>query len=305
MLAEGETHPGDDPIEADLEAHRVFTEAVSSHPRFREMGIREVVGEERLVNSLRVLRQGERLVVLDPLDGSSQWAMIRSGHCVAALVLVGDGQGNPSFESALIATPVHTFTLSTLTGLLQFGSTYSNDERISLLSCLPEAVIEQPSIAFTGYKTKDRRSVLTLAKFLSSWSIVTLGGNPVTPYVVAGGLTAALTLRPQYTWDAIGILMATKTDAVVGDLDGTMVYGNSFEELFNRVALTGNARVIPPMVVTKSRERYEQIVEAVSKARDEFGPGFGSGNDDLENEFPLASDNDNDLDGDGPDIGSD
>jgi hypothetical protein len=91
-----------------------------------------------------------------------------------------------------------------------------------------------------------------------------IGGNPVTPYVVTAGLTVALTLRPQVNWDAIGILLASKTDAVIGALDGTILVHETFRELFERVLLRGNARAIPAMIVAKNRDRFDETVERIA-----------------------------------------
>lgn len=278
FLAEGELHLGDDPIQADEDAHREFSRALMSHPAADHLRIQDVVGEERL-GPIPPLASGQRLVVVDPLDGSSQWAMVRAGYCVASLMLVADSAGRLRFESAIVSNPTHTFTL--IAGEpLTFGPTYGrSSEDIVVLSCLPENEVVPPSIAFTGYKPKDRGSMLALVGHLPRWSFLTIGGNPVTPYVVAGGLTAAVTIRSQATWDAIGILMCAQTDAVVGDLDGSIRSGNDVLAKFNHVTLTSNTRPIQPMVVAKDEKHFTELVEAIGKARNDFGDQFGAGMD--------------------------
>jgi hypothetical protein len=207
--------------------------------------------------------------------------MVRAGYCVAAMLFVAQSFSRIELESAVVANPIHTFTLVSREPL-SFGPTYArSDEVVFLASCQPDSPVVIPSIAFTGHKPKDRGSVLALVHELPLWSFLTIGGNPVTPYVVAGGLTAAVTIRNQTPWDAIGILMCAKTDAVVGTLDGTIIGHRGFEELFNRVALTQNTRPIPPMIVAKNRQRFEEVAAAVTKARAEFGEEFGAGMEDL------------------------
>ncbi len=262
-LAEDQFHTGDDPIVADAEAHHQFARLAQTHPAYQDLRIWGIVGEENIVRVPPRLQPGARIIVLDPLDGSGPWAMIRMGYCVAALVLLADTDGNLEVESAIVAGPTHTFTLVGDDDL-RFGPTFgapSND--LALLSTLPENELIDPSLALTGYKTRDRKAVLTLMERLSGWSIITLGGNTATPYVAVAGLTAAVTLRAQCTWDAIGILMCTATDAVVGSLDGIIVSGPTFRSLFNRVLLTGNVRAIPPMIVAKNEERLFTVSEAM------------------------------------------
>ncbi|GAB3189430.1 hypothetical protein FHX75_111220 [Micromonospora palomenae] len=280
LLAEGELHLGDDPIQADEEAQVEFGRAFSRHPAYRDLRVIDIIGEERLKPPPE-LNPGERLLVLDPLDGSTQWAMIRAGYCVAAMLFIARSAGRIQLESAIIANQTHTFTL--INGKpMTFGPTYgTSSEDAYLLSCQPDNGMVVPSIAFTGYKPKDRGSVLSLVHELPQWSFLTIGGNPVTPYVVAGGLTAAVTIREQAPWDAIGILMCSKTDAVVGTLNGTVLGHRGFEELFNKVALTRNTRSIPPMIVAKTERRFKEVATALAKARDSFGEGFGSGMEDL------------------------
>lgn len=265
-LTEGEFHTGDDPIEADRDAHSEFARFAALHPAYQDLRIWDIVGEENIVTVPPRLPAGARVIVLDPLDGSGPWAMIRSGYCVAALVLLADADGELMVESAIVAGPVHTFTLVGESDL-RFGSTFSSPRKdISLLSTLPESEWIPPSLALTGYKTTDRKVTTEIMSRLADWSIITLGGNPVTPYVVVGGLTAAATLRPQCTWDAVGILMCTATDAVVGSTDGLIVSGSTFRRLFGRVLLTGNVRAIPPMIVAKNADRYRAVSEAIGGA---------------------------------------
>src|SRR4051794_39539672 len=80
-LAEGEFHHGDDPLEVDKQAQRAFYDAAKSHPYFSDLRIVAVDGEEHIVR-VPPLAPGERLIVLDPLDGSKPWFMIRTGYCV-------------------------------------------------------------------------------------------------------------------------------------------------------------------------------------------------------------------------------
>jgi hypothetical protein len=267
-LAEDQFHTGDDPIVADAESHAQFTRFATGHPAFQELRIWGIVGEENIQAVPPRLQPGARVIVLDPLDGSWPWAMIRAGYCVAALTLIAGSDGVLKLESAIVATPTHTFTLVGDDDL-RFGPTFggpAND--MTLLSTLPENELIDPSMAFGGYKTKDRETVTRIMTRLDKWSVITLGGNPVSPYVVTGGLTAAITLRPQCTWDAIGILMCTATDAVVGLTNGDMVSGSTFRDLFGKVLLTGNVRIIPPMIVAKSRDRFSALCDAVSKDTD-------------------------------------
>ena len=282
LLAEGEMHLGDDPIQADEDSQEVFARVFSGHPAYRDLKVRDIIGEERL-KPAPDLAPGERLLVLDPLDGSTQWAMVRAGYCVAAMLFTARPGSRIELESAIIANPTHTFTL-VAGDPLRFGPTYGkSDDDGYLLSCQPDNGVVIPSVAFTGYKPKDRRSVLTLVGQLPGWSFLTIGGNPVTPYVVAGGLTAAVTIRNQTPWDAVGILMCSKTDAVVGSLDGTVMGHRDFEQLFNKVALThDDTRPIPPMIVAKNERSFEQIAIAVARAKEQFGDGFGDGMEDFQ-----------------------
>ena len=262
-LAEGQFHTGDDPIVADADAHQQFERFAKTHPAYQELKIWGIVGEEHIVKMPDRLQPGAGVIVLDPLDGSGTWTMIRSNFCVAALLLRADTDSRLGLESAIVAGPTHTFTLVGADDL-RFGNTFSGPSNdVALLSALPENELIDPSLAFTGYKTKDRPAALSIMERLGDWSVVTVGGNPVTPYVIVGGLTAAVTLRAQCTWDAIGMLMCTATDAVVGRLDGTAVSGPTFRSLFNRVLLTGNTRAIPPMIVAKNRDRLLEVSAAL------------------------------------------
>lgn len=281
-LTEGQVHPGDPPRKVDYEAHETFSSALFSHLAMPQLLVENVFGEENIPSNGRItITPGHRAVLLDPLDGSTQWSMIRAGYCVAAMMLNADADGRISLESSIVATPVHTFTL--VHGeQLRFGATNGTSTNDLLLtSCLPESTSQEPSLALTGYKIKDRGSLTALMKQTPGWAVLTLGGNPVTPYVVAGDLTAAITWRPQSTWDAIGILMASETDAVVGAIDGTLINGPDFAERFSRAVLTQNVSVIPPMVVAKTRQRFDEIVEAMDRARSEFGIEFGFGLEEL------------------------
>jgi hypothetical protein len=224
-----------------------------------------IVGEENILNIPSGLAPGARVIVLDPLDGSGPWAMIRAGYCVAALSLIAGSDGVLSFETAIVAGPTHAFTLIE-EGELSFGATFKGPaEDVALLSALPENEVIDPSVALTGWKSEDRDVVNSIMQHLGNWSVITLGGNPLTPYVLVGSLTAAVTLRAQCTWDAIGILMCTATDAVVGLHDGTLVSGRTFRRLFSRVVLTGNVRIIPPVIVAKNHDRFASLSEVMQK----------------------------------------
>lgn len=275
VLQEGELHPGDTPVEADYDAHHKFASVMNNHVASAQLAVEHIVGEEKILKSPPTVAPGSRIIVLDPLDGSTQWMMIRTGHCVSALMLLADDTGSLSVESAVVVNPVHAFTL--VNNSLMMGPTNgSSDGDIVLTSCLPDT-LEEPSLAITGFKSKDRGSFSTLIGELPGWSCLSIGGNPVTPYVIAGSLSACVTWRPQYTWDAVGILMATYTDAVVGNLDGDRVTGPAFAKVFNDVVMTQDARVIPPMIVAKDLERFEAVVLAMERARQKFGPRFGTG----------------------------
>lgn len=262
---EGVFHSGDAPIRADQEAHRVFDRTVRTSSENLGDSIYAVVGEELIQPLPHSYEPGVRLIVVDPLDGSTQWSLIHSVFCVAAYCLVADQNGELKMESAVVANPQHCFTwLANKTGF-EVGLTRQDGESDwNTLDVIPEGTMSAPSIAFTGFKPKDRKALLDIAETLADWHILTLGGNPVTPYVVTGGLTAAVTLRPQAAWDALGILMASRSNAVVGALDGTILDPPTFESLFTRVVLEGNVRRIPALVVAKSEARYHEIVESLS-----------------------------------------
>lgn len=265
QLAEGQFHTGDDPIVADSEAHEHFESALRRHPAFSELRIWGVVGEERIVPPPSSLNAGTRVVVLDSLDGSSTWTMLRQGYCVAALTLTANGRGQLEFECGVIANPVHSFTLRG--GYLTFGPTFHGPaDDILMTSTLPENPLRRESLAINGYKARDRDFIVALMTELPEWDIVTLGGNAATPYVVAGGLTAVVNTRPQCTWDALGVLFATVTDAAVGDTEGTLVKGPDFVRRYNRLLLAGNVRCIPPMIVAKNETRFHEIAEAIDRA---------------------------------------
>lgn len=277
-LQEGELHPGDTPVQADYEAHHKFSSVINNHVASAQLSIDDIVGEEKILKAPPTVPPGHRLIVLDPLDGSTQWMMIRTGHCVSALMLLADETGRLRVESAVVVNPVHAFTL--VNNVLTMGPTNgTSDDDIVLTSCLPDTLGE-PSLAITGFKSKDRGSFRALLAELDGWGFLSIGGNPVTPYVIAGSLSACVTWRPQYTWDAVGILMATYTDAVVGNLDGDRVTGPAFATAFNDIVMTQDARVIPPMIVAKDLERFEAVVAAMERARDRFGHRFGSGMED-------------------------
>jgi hypothetical protein len=262
-VAEGSFHHGDDPIVADEQAHAEFTRLAMQHPAWQLLRIVAIVGEENIVEP-PAMTPGQRLIVLDPLDGSRPWALFRMGYCVAALLLVCDAAGCLKVESAIVATPTYTFTLAGADGLF-FGRTQAPpDQDIRVESAVPENLVMEPTLACVAYKAADRERAQPMFDRLPDWSIVTLGGNPVTPYVVTGQLTAAITTKPSSTWDAIGILMATSTDAIVGDLEGTIVSGSTFRELYGRVLLSQNVTTIPPMIVAKNLDRYQELKEAAA-----------------------------------------
>lgn len=262
-LAEGQFHTGDDPIVADAEAHNVFEAALASDSQAGVMRVWGVVGEERVIDVPHDIEPGSRVVVIDPLDGSTQWSMVSTGYCVAAISLLADENGILTFECGVVSTPVHTFTLSGYDELW-FGETFGSDADQRLVrSAVGESELRPVSLAVGAFKPRDREAYIAILQGLPQWAVLSLGGNPVTPYVVVGGLTAALTLRPQTTWDALAILMCTATDAVVGSLDGTLVSGPTFRQLFQQVLLSGNVRVIPAMIVAKNRKRFDEVVRAV------------------------------------------
>ncbi|MDR0783356.1 MAG: hypothetical protein LBE83_06315 [Propionibacteriaceae bacterium] len=273
-MEEGAFHHGDDPIEEDKAAQEKFEQYVNEYQHTEgDLRIVSILGEEAIKEVPR-LQPNERLIVLDPLDGSKTWAACRTNFCVALLALNADDTGLPSLEIAMITTPLHVFTFFPPNQLFigALGQTSDNDTLLS--SVVPEAAgqlyapANTPFLALNAYKTREREALVAIADALPGWHIITTAGNPATPYVVAGGLTAALTLRAQTNWDAVGVLMAASTDAVVRQAnDGAIVKGPGFSERFNQVLIDGNAYVVPPMIVAKSRERSDEIYEAVKKSK--------------------------------------
>jgi hypothetical protein len=261
-LAEGQFHSGDDPIRADLDAHNVFQSAVWEYEnRTGERTVYAVTGEERPVAIPESLSPGARIIIVDPLDGSAQWSIFRSAFCVAAYSVIADADGRLNLEAAVIADPGRYYYWSESEGV-QMGTSFEKPGRtIRIASVVPENGYDTPSIAFTGFKPKDRKALVQIGEEFSDWNIINIGGNPVTPYVLTGSLTAAVTLRPQASWDAIGILMATETDAVVGAIDGTLVHRQRFRNTYDRIVVAGNVRRVPAMIVTKSQERFREITE--------------------------------------------
>lgn len=270
-LAEDQFHTGDDPIRADAEAHQEFEVAARAHPAWNDLGVWSVVGEENILPAPAAFSEGTRVIVLDSLDGSSMWAMMRQGYCVAAMSLLANARGNLELECGVIATPVHSFTLAG--DELKFGPTFDGPRSDSLLlSTVPETDVRPKSLAINGYKARDRRLMIEIMRRLPDWDIVTNAGNPANPYVVMGSLTATVNTRYQCTWDALGVLACTTTDAVVGDLEGTIVSGPNFRHLYNRLLLEGNVKCIPPMIVAKNTERFAEVAAAVSDALREVPP---------------------------------
>jgi hypothetical protein len=269
-LEEGTFHLGDDPIEEDKAAQDLFVQFVEEY-QYNEgdLAIKAVLGEEN-IKAAPHLRPGERVVILDPLDGSKTWAACRTNFCVALLALRADATGIPRLEIAMITTPLHVFTYLPPRRLYmgQLGQTPDSDQQVT--SVVPEAggqlyaPANTPFLALNAYKSRERDSLIAIARALPDWHIITTAGNPVTPYVVSGGVTVALTLRSQANWDAVGVLMATCTDAVVRQAsDGTLVHGPGFAERFNQVLVDQNAFIVPPMIVAKSRERSDEVYEAL------------------------------------------
>jgi 3'-phosphoadenosine 5'-phosphosulfate (PAPS) 3'-phosphatase len=260
----GGFHVGDPPIAADLAAHAAFAEELLSDPAASELAITAVVGEEHS-HAPDPVPPGGRVVVVDPLDGSWGWATLRSGYCVAALVLVANAAAELAVESAVVAAPTDTFRL---TGDLTVGPTFARTESYRRVDrVVPERPRATPSLAVAGYRVSDRPAVAELFDRLDDWSIVTLGGNPATPYVVTGGLTAALTLGPQCTWDAIGLLMAATAGAVIGTAQGRIMSATDVRRRLATVRLTANARVVPPLIVAKNRTRYAELVDRLGAER--------------------------------------
>lgn len=264
-LAEGQFHTGDDPIRADAEAHQEFEAAARSHPAWSDLRVWSVVGEENILPPPETFSEGTRVIVLDSLDGSSMWAMLRQGYCVAAMSLLADSTGSLQLECGVIATPVHSFTLAG--DELRFGPSFDGPGNDALmLSTVPEIDVRPRSLAINGYKARDRPLILEIMRRLPDWDVVTNAGNPANPYVVMGSLTATVNTRYQCTWDALGILACTATDAVVGNLEGTIVSGPNFRHLYNRLLLEGNVKCIPPMIVAKNLDRFLEVSAAVSEA---------------------------------------
>lgn len=192
-------------------------------------------------------------------------------------LLVGSS-GRLELESAIVANPQHSFTWRADKSGFELRTTRTSDGPVAVTqSVVSESPLLSPTLAFTGFKTKDRPATLDIAKTLDDWQIMLIGGNPVTPYVVSSGLTAALSLRPQASWDAVGILLASKTDAVIGALDGTLLHHESFRTMFEQVVLEGNVHLIPALVVAKSRARYDELIERLApfvNSELEISPSF-------------------------------
>lgn len=264
-LEENAFHHGDDPLEVDSEAQTTFERAAAAHFAYHELGIVAIVGEEA-IRDIKDVADGQRVIVVDPLDGSKPWALARMGFCVAAICLRRRGEGW-EIEGAIIATPTDAFTLlgeqDVRWGLLHESPTFD----VSLASALPENEHLGPrSWAAVAYKPVDRRLAQPIVDQLPEWSFISLGGNPWFPWVIAGGLTAAVTLKESSTWDAIGILMAVATDAVVGNHEGTVASGAAFRQLFAQVLLTGNVTPIPKMIVAKNMDCFVELVDAIARA---------------------------------------
>ncbi|MFT3876742.1 MAG: inositol monophosphatase family protein [Propioniciclava sp.] len=270
---EGQFHTGDDPIIADKDTHLQFEERLRKSQFWPDLNIWGVVGEERIVQQPKYFTPGARVIVVDPLDGSTAWAMARQAYCVAALSLLAGRDRRLALECAVISTPVHTFTYSAESAEFCYGPTSASkgDAEAEIYdyliqSTVPETDVRPRSLAFNGYKKQDRKFALELMRELSDWDILTMGGNPFTPYVALGNLTAVMNTRAQCTWDALGTLMCTATDAVVGTIDGTVVDGGAFNTLFNKVALEGNVKLIPPMIVAKNMDAFNIVSDAAGKA---------------------------------------
>lgn len=133
-LREGEFHPGDTPVEADYDAHDRFARVVRTHVASPDLRISDIVGEENLKLDELNVRPHSRVIVLDPVDGSSQWMMIRTGHCVAALMLLADENARLTVESAVVVNPVHAFSL--YESQLWMGAANSRPEKdVALFQC--------------------------------------------------------------------------------------------------------------------------------------------------------------------------
>jgi hypothetical protein len=265
VLETVEFHIGDDPIQADANAQTAFASTVFDHPLCVELRIVAVVGEEASKYPVEP-RIGDRVIVVDPLDGSKPWAMARFGYCVAAICLLLKEDGWV-IEGAIIATSTDAFTLRGDRDL-RYGQLDSNpDTDIALQSATPENPNFQPSLATVAYKPDDFARCLPIFRELPGWSKITLGGNPVTPYVITAALTAVMTTKKSTTWDSVGILMASATDAVVGTVSGQVLRGSDFRQLFAQTAVSGaNASLIPEIIVAKTMARYLEIVDAVKRS---------------------------------------
>lgn len=264
-LAEGEFHTGDDPIKADREAQRVFEQYVYANHHLIDNSVYDIVGEESIRALPGEFEPGTRVIVVDPLDGSTQWAIFSHAFCVAAYCLVADADRSLKLESAVVATPQHTFTWRADAVGFEFRPLHpENAAPIVTQSAVEETPYVTPSIAFTAFKPKDRKAAVQLMEAFGDWNVMPIGGNPVTPYVVTSGLTAAVTLRPQAGWDAVGILLASSASAFIGTLDGTRISPATFHGLFERVVLEGDVRLVPALIVAKSEERYDEIVRRIA-----------------------------------------
>lgn len=260
-----EFHIGDDPIDADADAQHVFADAVFTHPECDDVRIKAVIGEEE-EHPQSAIDIGDRVIVVDPLDGSKPWAIARIGFAVAGICLRKIGATEWAIDGAIIATSTDVFTLYGERDL-RCGSLWREASTdVSWQSATPENLLFPPTLATVGYKPEDRKRSTPIFEQLADWSIVTLGGNPLTPYVVTGALTATMTTRRSTTWDTLGVLMASATDAVVGTIDG-VVLGGDFRQLFAQVTISGaNASPIPELIVAKTLARYLELVDAVKRA---------------------------------------
>lgn len=261
---EGMFHHGDDPIDADVQAQKVFEKALRQHPAFGALRIIAIVGEEH-IEQVPEPTLGERVVIVDPLDGSKCWAIARMGYCTAALVLIASDSGW-AIDGAIIATPVAAYTLRS-SNHLTFGPLDQDHRKDGvLLSVLPENEVLGRSLAAVAYKPDDLPEALAVWHQLPGWALLTFGGNPMVPQVITGGLTAVLTTKYTTNWDSVGVLMASATDAVVGDHFGNHFSSSLFRQLFAQVLLTGNVTPIPPLIVAKTTATYDAIVNALAQA---------------------------------------
>lgn len=269
---EGEQYdPGDPGFNADEDAHRVFEEAVRESPYFGALHVQEVLGQEKLMDPPSLVA-GQRLIIVDPIDGTWPWLILHEGYCVAAIALLWDSDNRPQVDCAIIATRVDCFTLLGYDDL-RYGRTFADSSKdLAIASTVPENRQLPPSIAAVAYKpsawllphSESRDMFLRILDNLGpAWAAFTIGGNPITPYVIVGGLTAAISLNRQTSWDALAVLMATATDAVVGHAEGTLVFGPTFSQLFANVMFSGEGALpIPRMIVAKTHERFMEVVHA-------------------------------------------